>query len=339
MGFKIIQEMRDSMFSNYKKLLSWRHGIQLLFVLMAINIGIGFVRFVNQLTTQSASVVGRPAGVEAFLPLSALVGLKAWLSTGIFDPVHPAGLVVFLAIIALSLLFKRAFCSWICPIGTLSEGLGKIGRIIFGRNFKIPAWLDLILRSLKYVLLLFFFTAIFVGMNGADAVAFVQSPYNRLSDIIMLKFMRNLSLTGMSIFGVLALLSLLFENFWCRYLCPYGALLGFLSILSPFKVTRNPNTCIQCGKCTKSCPNQILVEQANKIWSPECTGCMNCVRECPVKDTLTLKASRNFRISFRTLAISILVFWFLWIVIAKITGHWNAAGMTPENYKLLLPYI
>ena len=52
----------------------------------------------------------------------------------------------------------------------------------------------------------------------------------------------------------LVLLSIPIRGFWCRYLCPYGALLGILSLLSPQKIKRNPTTCIDCGKCAKVCP-------------------------------------------------------------------------------------
>ena len=100
-----------------------------------VYIGITFVTFIDQVN-HTLPGVNRPSGVEAFLPLSALVGLKAWIATGIFDQIHPAGLVILLAAITVSVLLKRAFCSWICPIGTLSEGLAKIGRMVFRRNFK-----------------------------------------------------------------------------------------------------------------------------------------------------------------------------------------------------------
>ncbi|MDQ7093505.1 4Fe-4S binding protein [Desulfosporosinus sp. PR] len=327
------------MFSKLKKLLVWRHGVQFLFAMITVYIGIEFIIFVNQLTSQSPAPFSRPAGVEAFLPLSALVGLRAWLATGVFDSIHPAGLIIFLAAITVSWLLKRSFCSWICPVGTLSEGLGKIGRMIWGRNFKIPAWLDIILRSLKYLLLTVFLLAIFFGMSGSDAVNFLQSPYNKMSDVIMLEFMEHLSVTGISVFSILALLSLLFENFWCRYLCPYGALLGLFSFLSPLKITRNQNTCIQCGQCTKSCPNRIDVAKADRVWSPECTGCLNCVQKCPVQNTLTFKAPKNLpKLSYRALAFGIVGIWFLWIAIAKLTGHWSN-GMTLENYKQLLFFI
>lgn len=120
----------------FKKHLSIRHIVQILFAAVVLYIGITFMVFIKQLANSSITYMSRPAGVEAFLPISALVGLKAWISTGKFDPIHPAGLVIFLAAIILSLMLKRTFCSWICPIGTLSEGLAKIGKKVFGRNFK-----------------------------------------------------------------------------------------------------------------------------------------------------------------------------------------------------------
>lgn len=324
------------MFTRLKKHASFRHVVQSLFSIIVMYIGIKFVMFINQIANNSSTNLSRPAGVEGFLPISALVGLRAWISNGNFDPIHPAGLVILLTAIIVSLFLKRTFCSWICPIGTLSEGLAKIGKVVLGRNYTIPKGLDYFLRSLKYIILVFFVTVIFFGMSGVDAAAFVQTPYNMVSDIHMLRFFQHLSVFGITVIGLLVLLSILYENFWCRYLCPYGGLLGFVSLLSPFKVTRNQTTCIQCGRCSKSCPNQILVEQAERVWSPECTGCLNCVQQCPVKDTLTFTVSKRQRrsLSPRSIAIALFVTWTLSIVIAKWTGHWETS-MTMEMYKAL----
>jgi Polyferredoxin len=325
------------MFAHMKRHVSIRHVIQSLFALIVMYIGITFLVFVSQLINNSSTSLSRPAGVEAFLPISALVGLKAWISTGSFDPIHPAGLVILLLVILVSLFLKRSFCSWICPIGTLSEWLAKLGRAVFGRNFRIPKGLDYLLRSLKYIILFFFVTFIFFGMNGAEAEAFLLTPYNIVSDVQMLRFFQNLGLVGITVIGLITLLSILYENFWCRYLCPYGALLGLISLLSPFKVTRNQITCIQCGRCTKSCPNQILVERADQVWSPECTGCLNCVQQCPVKDTLTFKALKMpWSLTPKTVAIVLLLSWSLGVIIAKLTGHWETS-ITMEMYRVLIP--
>ena len=81
--------------------------------------------------------------------------------------------------VALGLLAKKAFCSWICPIGTLSEMLAALSRRLFRRTLSLPRLLDLPLRSLKYLLLAFFVHAVFWEMSPQSVVDFLDSPYTR----------------------------------------------------------------------------------------------------------------------------------------------------------------
>lgn len=313
-----------------------RNIVQIVFALISVFIGINFILFVNHYLDHSLAV-SRPAGVEGFLPISALVSLKAWLTTGNFDRIHPAGLVILLAVLFISLLLKKSFCSWICPIGTLSDGLARMGRFFFNRNFKVPRFLDYPLRSLKYLLFLFFFSTVFLGMSGAAAAAFLQSPYNMVADVKMLQFFETISGSGLLILGLLVVLSILFENFWCRYLCPYGALTGLISIVSPVKITRQEESCINCGACTKACPNRLEVSRAKRVWSPECNGCLNCVSSCPIPDTLRFKPPITKAIlSPRNTAIAVIGIWILFIIIAKLTGHWQTS-ITDQMYRALIP--
>jgi len=318
-----------------------RRAVQFLFMLIILSIGIQFIRFVNSYADPNATMlVHRPAGVEAFLPISALVALKSWLYTGIFDIIHPAGLVILLLAMGLSLVFKRSFCSWICPIGTLSEGLAIVGRRLLGKNFVLPRWLDYPLRSLKYILLSFFVVFILIFMDGPSAYGFLQTPYNMIADVKMLDFFKNLTVKGITVIAVLALLSAVIQNFWCRYLCPYGALMSLLSIFSPWKIRRNADTCISCQKCTAVCPNQLKVAEAKDVWSPECFGCLNCVKSCPVKGTLEFSSppSSSKRLAFdpKRTAIALVVVWFMVVALAKFTGHWETS-IPPEMYRILIP--
>lgn len=321
-----------------KKLFPWRRLVQIIFALLTLLIGIQFYQFVSYYI-HPAGVDFRihPAGVEAFLPISALVALKAWIGTGTFDTIHPAGLVIFLAALAITVIFKRAFCSWICPIGTLSDGLALLGRKIFKKNFTLPKGIDYPLRSLKYILLFLFVVFIFGGMSGREAQAFLRTPYNMIADVKMLQFFLNLSLFGLMILGILVIASILIQNFWCRYLCPYGALHGILSLLSPLKIKRNPEMCIGCAQCTKSCPNQIAVDQLLTVRNVECTGCLNCVEACPVKDTLEFKLPKTRkRLSPLVMGIILILAWISLISFAKITGHWESV-ISSDLYKLLIP--
>ncbi|WP_006717441.1 4Fe-4S binding protein [Desulfitobacterium metallireducens] len=316
-----------------------RIKVQIAFALVVLLIGIKFFMFVNYITSaDSALAVNRPPGVEAFLPISALVSLRAWLGLGIFDTIHPAALVIFLTAIFISLFLKRAFCSWICPIGTLSEGLSLLGQKMFKTNYTLPKWLDYPFRSVKYILLTFFVVFIFFGMSPMEAYSFLQTPYNMIADVKMLTFFQNITAVGMTVIAVLVVLSLLIKQFWCRYLCPYGALLGLFSVISPWKITRDSSSCISCGQCRKACPNQLKVDEALRVSSPECTGCLSCVEVCPVKGTLSFKLPRKlhrFPSPF-ALGVTLIAVWFISVSIAKITGHWETS-IPLEMYKTLIP--
>jgi ferredoxin len=272
-----------------------RTTVQAAFVLLCVWIGIEFHLFVQWgMTNGTSPYVTRPPGVEGFLPISALISLKYWIEAGIVNSIHPSGLFILIAILLTGIFLKKAFCGWLCPIGTLSESLWMLGEKLFRRTFKITKWIDIPLRSLKYLLLLFFVNAIW-QMDVNALRTFIESPYNRMADVKMYLFFANISSFALWTIVVLIVLSVIVKNFWCRYLCPYGALLGALSVLSPWKITRSKDTCIDCELCTKACPADIPVHKVARVWSDECMACYRCVDVCPVKNTLDVRSMRNTR--------------------------------------------
>ncbi len=316
-GKRLIQQLKeDSQFL--------RSTIQMAFVLLCVWIGIEFSLFIRWgFSGGENAFSARPPGVEGFLPIGALISLKYWLQTGIINGVHPSGLFILIAIIGTGLLLKKAFCSWLCPVGTLSEALWLLGKKLFRKNFTPRGWLDYPLRSIKYLLLLFFvFT---IGQMDAPALqAFIQSPYNKVADVKMFLFFAQISTFALWMIIVLMILSVFIRNFWCRYLCPYGALLGALSWLSPLKITRNRSTCIDCELCTKACPSNIKVHAAGRVWSDECMSCLECVEVCPVKQTLEVRSTvPNTRIPnwiFGGLVAGLFV---AITGLAMVIGHWQ----------------
>ena len=316
-----------------------RHWVQIILFAVIIGVGIQFAIFVHQAQSMGPVSVQRPPGVEGFLPIGALMGWKLFFSTGIWDPIHPAAMVIlgFSAIVCLAL--RKSFCSWICPVGTLSEWMWRLGRLVMGRNFQPPYWIDILLRSAKYALLGFFVWVIF-QMDARAIIEFLQSPYYKMSDVKMLHFFtRMTALTG----GVLLFLtvgSFFLRNFWCRYLCPYGALMGLFAMVGPTHIQRCTDSCIDCGRCTKACPYHLPVEHKQAIRGPECTGCLDCIESCPVKGTLSLKTmgSRQKSWSAAWLGITIVLLLALSIYTARITGHWQGRVHTRE-FQILLQQI
>jgi len=299
--------------------------VQSAFALLCTWIGVEFYLFIKYLETNGQSAfINRPPGVEGFLPISSLMSLYQFFLTGTIHPYHPAGLFILSAIILLSLVFGKAFCSWLCPVGFISEALGDLGQKIFGRKLKVPKWLDYPLRSLKYLLLLFFVYSIFFLMSKAALEDFLSSPYNLISDVKMYYFFADISRFSLIVVSILVLLSIPIRNFWCRYLCPYGALLGIASLISPNKIKRNEETCISCARCAKVCPSFIKVDKIKTVISDECTSCMNCVDTCPVSNTLELKFAPSKKIiSPRLVAIGVVSIFMVVTGFGILTGNWQ----------------
>ncbi len=310
-----------------------RSTIQFAFVLLCVWIGIEFYFFMKWgVSDGSETFVPRPPGAEGFLPISALISLKYWLQTGIINSIHPSGLFIFLAIVAVSLFLKKAFCSWLCPVGTLSESLWLLGQKLFKRNLTVPRWLDYPLRSLKYLLLLFFGWSI-ARMDVPSLGAFIMSPYNKVADVKMYLFFADLSTFALWVLIALMVLSVVIKNFWCRFLCPYGALLGMVSWLSPLKITRNKSTCVDCELCTKACPENIKVHTAGRVWSDQCTSCLACVQICPVTNTLDMRLSRKGPAVPPAVFGALVAGVFVAITgLAILTGHWQNS-ISREEYQ------
>ena len=264
--------------------------MQIGFAAVALWVGVQFVMWVRYFESGGATLrVERPDGVEAWLPIASLMNLKALLLTGSVPGIHAAGMFMLIAFLAISFFFRKAFCSWLCPIGTLSEWLWQTGQSVFGRTFRAPRWIDVPLRGLKYLLLALFLYVVIV-MPVPAIQAFLTGPYGLVADVKMLDFFRLMGRTTAIVLAVLAGLSLVVKSVWCRYLCPYGALMGLAALVSPTRIVRNADACIDCGKCATACPAGLPVDVLASVRSAECTACMSCVAVCPAAGALDLKA-------------------------------------------------
>lgn len=332
-----------------------RRAVQIAFLLLNAYIGVNFILWIRYFESQGSSLyIERPAGVDGWLPIAGLMNLRYFLLTRQIPAIHPSAMVLLCVFLLSSLLIKKSFCSWLCPVGTVSEYLWKLGRKLFRRSFALPAWLDLPLRSLKYILLAFFLFVIFT-MSAQDLGDFLQSPFSIVADVKMLDFFRYIGTLGIAVLATLAALSVVIENFWCRFLCPYGALMGIVSAFSPVKIRRDAQACIDCGKCNKACPSLLPVDRLIQIRSVECTGCMECVAVCPAENALQLSlpprrlhapesqspeatASRWRHRSLKpqiVAAVLALVF-LLFVGAVRTTGHWQT-NVTRDIYMQLVP--
>jgi len=312
-----------------------RRLVQFAFLLLNIWIGAQFYLFVRYIE-RGGWRVDRPPGAEGWLPIAGMMNTSLWLQTGNVPVIHPAAMVLFLAFLTISILFRKAFCGWLCPIGTISEQLWKLGRDTFRRVFFPPKWLDIPLRGLKYILLGLFVW--FAGAMTAESIqAFLSSPYGLVADVKMLDFFRHMSQTAAIVIGVLVVGSMLVPNMWCRYLCPYGALMGIAALASPLRIRRVPSACIDCAKCAKACPSNLPVDRLVQIRSAECLGCMECVAVCPAEGALYLGTKKR-AVSPAFVAAAVAAVFLCAVGLARVTGHWHSP--IPEHvYKVLIPEV
>jgi len=222
----------------------------------------------------------------------------------------------------------KLFCSHICPIGTVTEWLGALGRK-FKLQREMPAKADRALRSLKYILL---FVTVYFTMTDSELFCKKYDPYFAAvngfnnGDIVL----------GYAAAAMLLTLggALFYRLFWCKYLCPMGAFsniflnvaaagtlvvlfaatyvfghplhpvwllgglvltglvteVGFMrSFLLPIpRITRNEQTCSNCHFCDDHCPQGIAISATPEVRHIDCNLCTDCAYKCPLKQTLTV---------------------------------------------------
>ncbi len=316
--------MDQSKISHTRGLIAVRRGVQIIFFIITLFIGIKFYLFVAQLESGAAMTLDRPPGVEAFLPISALVSLKYLLCTGIFNMVHPSALVIFLIICATALVVKKGFCSWICPFGLLSDYLAKLHLYLFKKQMHLPKWVDLPLMGIKYAIAGFFLWSVFFKMPVAALDQFIQSPYNTFADLKMLELFTKISFTSFWVITAILILSVIVRNFWCRYLCPYGAILGVISFFSMGKIKRDDRNCIRCGKCEKICSGRISIMEKAQINSVECSACLRCVDVCSQENAIGFSLfPGKTPMGQKRIALVLIAFFTVGITAAKLTGRWQ----------------
>ncbi len=292
------------------------------FVISVIQL-LGFVAWARG----AGPYVPRPEAVAGLLPIGHFTSFFGWLKGGGWDTFLPAGLVIIIGAITLSVLFKRGFCGWICPVGTVWEWAAIAGRAVLGgRNVRLPRWLDLTGRGLRYAIGTAALAFLLI-VSVEEAVGFRQRPYMWVADIkIIESFARPVFI---AVSALAFVLSMLLGPVWCRWLCPLGAWYSVLGLVSPGAVRRDSNACIHCSACTRSCHAFVDVEKSTHVRAPECDGCMDCVKVCPVDGCLTARIGR-VRIAAWAWPVAVVSVWLAIYATARFTGNWDTT--IPDEY-------
>ena len=269
---------------SQKRFRSLRTSFLLFFLLLSTVLGI-MHQFV---------LVSRPVSVDALDPFGAVESALSVLVSGkLLNYIAWSSFILMLATLIAALLFRRVFCGKVCAFGALQELAARVGKLIFRKRFTLPAVIDKPARYLKYVMLI-----LIVVMSFATASLFIRpydpwAAYHHIFSVDLFPgFLVGLILLVVSLAG-----SLLYDRFFCKYLCPMGGFLGLISPAGWFRIKRNDETCTHCMACNKACPVNIPVESLTQIKTAECINCNLCVASCPVKETLVIEGPRKGRVS------------------------------------------
>ncbi len=272
---------------------------------------------------------GYTADFEAYCPFGGISSLFSKLEMGTMScSMSEVQVMMGIGLLVAVILFGKLFCSYICPIGAVSEWLGKLGAKLKIR-MEMPKYLDRPLRSLKYILL---FLTIYFTMTSSELFCKEFEPY-----FAAVNLFGNTDINlvyAIAAFIITVVGAVIFRLFWCKYLCPLSAmsniflnvlpvsiaiivfilinafigelsfiwllaaivLIGLISeigfmrsfILPAAKITRDPGDCTSCGICEASCPQGIEITKYDVITHADCNLCTDCVYSCPVKQSLTI---------------------------------------------------
>lgn len=261
--------------------------------------GIIFFFIIHLIIQQAIAEEGgeAAASAEAYCPLGGLESLYFYITEGkTLSHLHLANLALLGIVVLMTVFLRSGFCSWLCPFGTLQDGIRSIGKKIGTLHLFKPAQrslkrfvkkhhsfirsVDHALRYMKYAVLAW---AVLGAFYYGELVFRDYDPF-----VAFIKVTELEAVGGMVILGLTLLLSLFIDRPWCKYACPLGAFIGIIGKISPVRIKRNEAACKNCNLCTKACPMNIEVAKKQHVTSVECNHCMSCVDACSVKDALNI---------------------------------------------------
>ena len=226
------------------------------------------------------------ASLHSVCPFGGVVSLYQFATIGTFvQKIHESSFVLMVILFLVAILFGPVFCGWVCPLGSIQEWFGKWGRKLFKRRYNhfIPIKLDKALRFLRYLVLTW---VLYMTAYSGKLIFSDFDPYYALFNF----WTSEVAISGILILVVTLGLSLFVERPWCKYACPYGAVLGLTNLFRIFKIRRKESTCKADGACDIICPMNIPVSQQTIVRDHQCISCLECTSEamCPVSNTVIL---------------------------------------------------
>ncbi len=212
---------------------------------------------------------------ELWCPFGGVESLYTYVTAGALPcSLGVSNLYILIAVLALALLVRRAFCSHACPIGTLSEWLQRGAARLGLRPWSVPQRLERVLALIPYAVLA---VILYLTYRAGELVFRGYDPCYALIS----RHGEDITHWAYVAAGAIVLGSLLVTLPFCRWLCPLAAVLHPFSRFGVARIRRDPATCTDCRRCTRACPMAIPVHERSDVREARCTSCFECIRACP----------------------------------------------------------
>jgi len=219
------------------------------------------------------------ANCERWCPFGGVEAVYTYASEGnMLCSLGTSNFFILGGVLAMTLLLRRAFCGYMCPVGTISEWLHGLGRRLGLPDVRVANRLDRVLAVLKYAVL----AVILVATWRAGELIFrsFDPCYALIS-----RHGADITFWAYVVSGAIVAASLVTIVPFCRWFCPFAAVLNPLSRFGLTRIQRDPEACRECGLCAKNCPAAIPVDRLGQVTAARCVSCMNCIDSCPHNET------------------------------------------------------
>ena len=245
---------------------------------------------------------------------SAIKAIYVAIIGGTFSAASLAGQIILaVSMLLITAIMGRFFCGFLCAFGSMGDFFWYLGSKLKIQRPKIGSRMDRILKMIKYVLLVGIVLLIWtLGVSILSGTGNPWTVFGMLTKLSGWTDMTVLVSVGMLLLLLIVVGSLYIERFFCRYLCPLGAVFAIVSRFRLFKIRKPGEKCGPCRACTKRCSMGIPLYRSNVVTSAECIDCMNCVEICP-RDNVTANPKPAFAAA---------------IAVASLAGMYYAGNIT-----------